>query len=249
MKTLPGFILMVLLGLGLGGFSQQSADSVSRKNTIKMEITSLFLYRNALVFSFERMIKPNQSLTVTAGYQEFPKLSLIDSNASVRSENDRSGTKFGAEYRFYLAKENKYKGPHGVYIGPYASLLSFNGEKNIEVDNNGVIEKALLTSQFNVINLGFEVGYQFIINNRWAIDMVFAGPSFSNYKAKLGLEGNFTFDETDIKNEYLQKVIEKFPGLKNIFDGETVSASGNANKWGAGFRYQMHIGYHFGRKK
>jgi hypothetical protein len=93
------------------------------------------------------------------------------------------------------------------------------------------------------------VGYQFVLNNRWTIDMVFAGPSFSYYKAKLGLEGNFTFDENDIQNEYLDKLLEKFPGLKNIFEGETVSASGNANKWGAGYRYQVNLGYHFGNKK
>lgn len=63
------------------------------------------------------------------------------------------------------------------------------------------------------------------------------------------LEGNFTFDENDIENKYLQQLIEKFPGLKNIFDGETLSKGGKANKWGLGYRYQFHVGYRFGGKK
>src|SRR4051794_35795429 len=102
------------------GITVSAQDSLSqRKNTIKLDITSRFLYRNALIVSYERVTRPNQSLVVSAGYQEFPRVSSIGQNIAVKDDRKRAGFKFGADYRFYLKKENKYRAPHGVYIGPY----------------------------------------------------------------------------------------------------------------------------------
>jgi hypothetical protein len=229
--------------------AQRSADTIVRKNTIKLDITSYWLYRNAIVFSYERVTKPNQSFAVTAGYQEFPRTSTLGSRIAVKEDNTRYGLKFGGEYRFYLAKENKYKAPHGVYIGPYFTFHQFKNGRTIEVDNNGTLEEASLTTKFQILNVGFQLGYQFVLNNRWAIDIVFIGPSISNYRFKATLDGNYTFDTGDIQNEVVLDLIDRFPLLGEVIDEKEASTSGKLDVWGYGYRYQLQIGYHFGRKK
>jgi Protein of unknown function (DUF3575) len=230
--------------------AQKSADStVQRRNTIKLDITSYWLYRNALNFTYERVTKPNQSFSITAGYQEFPRSSTLGSRIAVKEDNKKDGLKFGGEYRFYLAKENKYRAPHGVYIGPYFTLHQFRNERTIEVDNNGTPEEAILNTKFNIVNIGVQLGYQFVINNRWAIDLVFVGPSVSNYRFKATLDGNFTFDTEDIQNEIILDLIDRFPMLEEVINEKEASTTGKLDVWSYGYRYQLQVGYHFGRKK
>src|SRR5687767_14580106 len=50
-----------------------------RRNTIKLDLTSNLLFRNALNISYERVRRPNQTYAITLGYQEFPKLVSIGS--------------------------------------------------------------------------------------------------------------------------------------------------------------------------
>jgi Protein of unknown function (DUF3575) len=238
-----------LLSVILFSGTQLKAQSDStRKNTIKLDLTSYWLYRNAIVFSYERTVKPSQTFVVTAGVQQFPSLGTLDS-IDVTQSKRANGTKFGAEYRFYLKKENKYSAPHGVYLGPYFSYLNFKNTRGIEVNNDGTIEKGDLTTKLSVVNIGVQLGYQFVINNRWTLDFVFVGPSISNYFAKMNLDGNFTFDREDVENEVIDALIQKFPGLEDLINDKEISDNGKISTWGYGYRYQFQIGYHFGRKK
>lgn len=248
---MKNYICIIALSLitVLTAQSQESTEPVIRKNTIKLDLTSYWLFRNALNFTYERVTKPNQSLSITAGYQEFPLTSSLGSRIAVKEDNKRNGLKFGGEYRFYLAKENKYKAPHGVYIGSYVSFNRFGNERTIEVDNNGTPEEAILNTKFAVLNLGFQLGYQFIINNRWAIDLVFVGPSISNYRFNAKLSGTYTFDTEDIQNEIILDLIDRFPMLEEVIDEKEASTKGRLDVWSYGYRYQLQVGYHFGRKK
>lgn len=228
---------------------QDSSRYAQRKNTIKLDVTSRWLYRNSFILSYERVTKPNQSLAITAGYQEFPRSSSLGDGVAVKDDRKKDGLKFGAEYRFYLRKENKYRAPRGIYIGPYSTFLSFNNERTIEVDNNGTLQQAILNTDLNIFNVGFQLGYQFVINNRWSIDLVFVGPSISHYGYKADLSGNFSFDKEDIQNEILLDLIDRFPFLDDLVTNKEADGSGRLDIWSGGYRYQLNVGYHFGRKK
>jgi hypothetical protein len=243
------FSLFFISAFCLKSFSQVPDPVAYRKNAIRMEVTSALLYRNAFVFSYERMIKQNQSIILTAGYQELSGLSGYEDSIKAINKGSNTGYKLGAEYRFYLAKENKYASPHGLYVGPYISTTGFNNSTNVTINSNGLIESGTIKSNIRIVNIGFEMGYQFALSNRWNLDMVFAGPSVSSYDIKTKLNGNFSFDPSNIQNETFQKIMNKFPGMKNLFENETVGSSGRLNKWGAGFRYQINIAYRFGNKK
>ena len=227
--------------------------ATQRKNTIKIDLTSYYLYRNAIAISYERITKPNQSFAVTAGYQEFPRTSSLGDSIGVKDDRDRNGFKIAGEYRFYLKKENKHLAPRGLYIGPYMAFHAFNNERviEVEVDNNGTkeVQEAILDSKLTIFNVGFQLGYQFMFNNRWTIDLVLIGPAISNYRYNLKLGGTYTFDKEDIQNEIILALIEKFPLLEDVIDDKEVSGNGKLDAWAYGYRYQLLIGYHFGRKK
>lgn len=229
----------------------QKGDTSLRRNTIKLDITSYWLYRNAVVFSYERVIKskPNQTWGITAGIQQFPAVFGTIDNVNVTRETSAAGIKLAGEYRFYLQKENKYKPPHGVYLGPYTSFHNYSNDRSIEVDNNGVLEYADLSTDLNILNIGVQLGYQFVLNNRWTIDLVFIGPSVSNYSFKSTLDGNYTFDPDEITNEVIKGLIDKFPAFKELINESDFASKGKINTWAYGYRYQFQIGYHFGRKK
>lgn len=243
--------ILLLIVICLVSDSVHAQDTLRlpvRRNTLKVEFTSFALYRQPLVISFERVMKRNQSMVFTAGLQKFPAVLNLGQGIFVSRDISASGHKLGFEYRFYLKKENKFAAPRGVYIGPYLSYLGFSNQRDLTVDVNGTPESATLKTNFSIINPGVQLGYQFVLNNRWAIDLIFIGPSISNYRGKMTLEGNFTFDRDDIQKEILQNMIDRFPGLNDLLTDGTIDREGTINTWSYGFRYQIHVGYHFGRK-
>lgn len=247
-----GAIQKVILGILLICTQNVLAqESATRKNGIKLDITSHLLYRSAFILSYERVMKPNQTFAITAGYQQFPKLTSLGSGIQSTKEDVRTGFKVGGEYRFYLKKENKYLAPHGVYIGPYLSYLYFKNERSIQVtSDDGTKSDAYLKSNINVFNIGFQAGYQFVINDRFTIDLTFIGPSVARYGAKFQLDGNFDVDEEhEYQNEILQALVDRFPMLDDLIEDKEVDANGKANSWSYGYRYQVLVGYRFGHKK
>lgn len=240
--------LWILAGIHAAA-AQESPSPPQGKNIIKLDLTSSLWYSNAFGVSYERIVRPNQSFVVSAGYQEFPRTSRLGQNIEVKDDGKRNGYKFGGEYRFYLRKENKYPVPRGLYIGPYFTRHSFTNERALQVNNNGMPEEAILNSRFTIVNLGVQLGYQFVLNNRWTIDLVFVGPSVSHYRFALDLDGSYSFDEGDIQNEIILDLIDRFPLLDEVISDKKTTAAGRLDTWSYGYRYQLHVGYHFGRKK
>lgn len=248
MKTI--LLVAVLLADISYCLAQDSEPLLSdRRNTIKLDLTSYWLFRQAAVVSYERVINNKHSYAFIAGYQRLPPQSLLGSRVGSVQETQATGYKIGAEYRFYLAKENKFAPPHGVYLGPYFTYNTFSNGRDIQVDNNGLIEPAQFSSRFDVLSFGVQLGYQFVFNDRWTIDLSFMGPSLSNYRAKFTLEGNYTFDPDDISNEILETLVNRFPGLNELLAGGSLVKQGKVDTWAYGYRYQIQVGYRFGRKK
>lgn len=241
------YLLLALL-IPMQAFTQ--SDTVAlRRNTVKLDITSRWLYRQAYVISYERVINPRRTMGLIIGYQTLPEVRFFGDNITVNRDIRAAGFKLGAEYRFYLARENKYAAPRGVYLGPYLSFNNFHNEREITVDNAGTPEYATLTSNINVLNVGVQLGYQFVFNDRWTLDFSFLGPALSNYNASLDLAGTYNFDPDNISSEILEDLVTRFPALGDLLGGSTVTSNGRMNTWAAGFRYQLLVGYRFGKRK
>jgi hypothetical protein len=200
--------------------------------------------------SYERITKPNQSFSVMAGYVQFPKLKSMGDKIEVKDNVSKNGMTFGADYRFYLRKENKYPAPHGVFIGPYANMYVFGNDRQLSINSSdgSPPTDATLKSDLSIFNVGFEMGYQFVFNNRWTLEFIFLGPSISRYSLDLKLDGDFDIDEEDIiKDELLLALLDRFPLIKELLTDKEINLRGRSNTWAPGFRYQLNVGYRFGK--
>src|SRR5687768_4292627 len=107
LKKIP--VKIALLIILISSVENVKVQEVShlRRNTIKLDLTSNLLFRNAFNLSYERVRRPNQTYAITIGYQQFPKLSSIGTRIETTDDSKkRTGFKVGGEYRFYLKKEN-----------------------------------------------------------------------------------------------------------------------------------------------
>jgi len=252
MKTssLHSFIVLLLLICTIPVLAQQSESDATRRNTLKYHVGSLALFPKSFVMSYERLTKPNQSFSVMAGYVQFPKLNKKGAIIEVKDNVSKNGLTIGGDYRFYLQKENKYPAPHGVFIGPYANMYHFANNRNLNITSSDGTSKtqASLISDLNIINIGFEMGYQFVFNDRWSLEFIFIAPSVSRYWLDLKLDGNYDVNEEDIiKDELLSALIDNFPLIKDLLTDKEIKLQGRTNTWAPGFRYQLNVGYRFGK--
>ena len=242
------FIFLSLLLISSNALFSQ-ASSRDFKNSVKFNVSNTLLYDNSYQFSYERMLKENQSLNVFAGYQEFPLITVDIDNVNFAKSNNRKGYSIGADYRFYLGNINKFKGPRGVYLAPFLSFFQFETNRDIiytNPNNTQEVNTSNLSSKFNLTNIGGELGYQFVLWDRFVIDCVFFGPSITRYKFNTKLDNNIEGLED---NEVYQKVIEaiknKFPGIEGITGDEGIEKKGVQSITAVGFRYNISIGYRF----
>jgi hypothetical protein len=221
-----------------------------RRNTLKYHVVSTAVYTKSLVLSYERITKSNQSFAIMAGYVQFPELKKIGSAIKVEDDKRKNGLTIGGEYRFYLKKENKYPAPHGVFIGPYTNLYHFGNDRSLSITSSdgSSTTQPLLKSDLKILNVGFQLGYQFVFNDRWSIDVVFIGPSVSNYSLKIKLDGSYDVNEEEtIKDEILVALLDRFPLIKELLTDKEIDLRGRSSKLAPGFRYQLNVGYRFGK--
>jgi hypothetical protein len=214
------------------------------KNSVKINLTSFILYTNGIQVNYERLLSSKRSITIFGGYIEFPMPTIIaNSPLNFDQNRNKGGFSIGSEYRFYLAKENKYAAPHGVYLAPFVSYYHFVNTREGK-DTTNPTNQLTLNTTLSFLNIGAELGYQFVIKNRFVIDCVLVGPAVSAYYFSLKLNGT-TGNYSDEVQKILDAIKEKYPLLKDLSNGSKVSSSGISNFWSLGFRYAIHIGYRF----
>jgi hypothetical protein len=238
---------LVLLLSSTSVFSQTASKDF--KNSVKFNVTNMLLYDSSYQFSYERIIKENQSINVFVGYQEFPLFNVdLGSDTDFAKNNNRNGFSVGADYRFYLGSINKNSAPRGVYLAPFVSFFQFGTDRDIKHTdpNSGVVSTANLSTNFNLTNIGGELGYQFVLWDRFVIDCVLFGPSITHYKFNAKLDGSLPgLDDNEIYQKVIQGIKDKFPGIDGITSDEGIEKKGVQSITAVGFRYNISIGYRF----
>jgi hypothetical protein len=227
-------------------FSQGASKDF--KNSVKFNVSNMLLYDNSYQFSYERIIKENQSLNVFVGYQELPLITIDLDAVNFDKKNNRAGFSVGADYRFYLGSVNKHSAPRGVYLAPFVSFFQFSTDRDLIYTDpdTGVVSNANLSSKLNLTNFGGELGYQFVLWDRFVIDCVLFGPSLTRYKFNAKLDGNIPgLDENEVYQKVIQAIKDKFPGVEGITGDEGIEKKGVQSITAVGFRYNISIGYRF----
>jgi hypothetical protein len=243
------FTIFFTLFISIYAEAQQDSTSIKHekelKNIVKLNITSWILYSNGVQLAYERVLSQKRSFTIYGGYIEFPMPTIIANSPLEFDKNrTRSGYTFGSEYRFYLSKENKYDAPHGVYLAPFVSYYHFNNQRS-GFDTTNMSNNLTLNTSFNFLNIGGELGYQFVIKKRFVVDCVMFGPAISSYNFSVKLDGSSSGDYSEQVQAIIDAIKDKYPLLKNLSNGDKISSSGISNFWSLGFRYVIQIGYRF----
>jgi hypothetical protein len=250
-------LLTVSLSLTLSVSAQQSqqsyrSDSSSKKykNIIRYNLSGALLFGmdKYLVFGYERVVNKRQSFSINIGRAALPKLiSFSTDSVTLTKDLKNSGFQVSADYRFYLSKENRYDVPHGVYIGPF---YSYNGYKRDNSWNyktsTGTTSVASSQSDISIHVIGAEMGYQFILWKRLALDMLLIGPGFGRYKIDATIQENLPPAQKEKFYEALKQLLEqKVPGMNYVLSDHEFDANGKLRTWNIGFRYIIHVGFLF----
>jgi hypothetical protein len=222
-----------------------------RKNIIRINLTNPALFGDrALILGYERTIGEHQSFSINGGLAKLPKFNLIsildDSIVQLYKDSKDKGFLFTGDYRFYLASENKYKAPRGIYIGPFASYTYMGRENTWNLNTETFNGEVKTDFNFTIAAIGAQLGYQFIIWKRVSLDLVLIGPSVAWYNLSAKLDTSLEADDESALYAKIDEILkERFPGYTFVLDDIDFKKSGTTNTRSYGFRYTIHLGYHF----
>ena len=177
MKKLILFI--VFSGFTIFGIAQVN-DSTSLKIRNVVKFLPLNMLFHSASFEYEHMINAKNSLTLEVG---LPSQKSIIGHYGINANSDLKTAGFGtaalkAAYRHYAGKRRL---PKGFYIEPYLKYQQIKGNASIAGVNDMQIPYAGTSDlKLNTINLGCQLGVQFLIAKRVSLDLYF-----------LGLEGGY----------------------------------------------------------
>ena len=244
-------LIVSLMVLAVSGWSQEDSLTVKeRKNIIRWNITPMAVIGpKSIVLGYERLLKNNQSISLNVGYLEMaPRVNEEGETVQLFGDVKRGGFDVSLDYRFYFKNRNKFPAPDGLYWGPYASIynLTFEGQSNVFDDNGNKINTVGLDVGLTMYNVGAQLGYQFIIKDRFSIDLMLMGPSFTRYSFKMDFDADVALDPDDPFYIGMEKLLGKLiPGSEIVLDGAEFDATSNTKFSYVGFRYGVHVGYVF----
>lgn len=228
------------------------ARSQEKKNTIRYNITNPMIFGiENVIIGFERIVKTNQSFSIDVGINKLPSMkarSFTSDNTRLSLTNSKrnSGFHASADYRFYLKSENKYQAPRGIYIGPYYSYNSYkkNNEWTLNSPNfNGNLDTNM---KLDIHTLGIEMGYQFVLSDKYSIDIIFLGPGIGKYKAEANINSSLNLNDREYVLENLNDLIaQKIPGYNIAVNSEDFKTNGKVNINTLGYRFMINLGYRF----
>ena len=250
-KLLAFILLQFYILSGLQTICGQEAKPEKKylKNSVKINITNPMIFgTQCYVIGYERTIGNHQSLSFNIGRFALPQLININTD-SIQELNKTSSSKafhISGDYRFYLAKENKFNSPHGIYIGPYITYNSYSRNFTFSSATQSFTGDLNADFSFRAATVGFQLGYQFIFWNRVSLDLILFGPGVAAYKMKVNLDTNLDPDqEAELFQKINDKLQEKIPGYDLVLHPGTFEKTGSLNITSLGYRYVVILGIRF----
>ncbi len=221
-------------------------------NTIRYNITNPMIFGTKnIIIGYERVVSNNQTFSIDFGRNTLPNFkprtfSYNDATLELKHGRKNNGLHITADYRFYLKSENKYRAPRGMYIGPYYLFNSFNHDNDWFLSSNTFDGKLSNELSLQIHTIGFQLGYQFVIAKRFAIDIVAVGPGVGNYKFKASLSSSLSAADESILYEQINQLISnKIPGYNIVFENDNLKKNGVASINTLGYRFMINLGYRF----
>ena len=161
------FIAVLLLFSAINSVAQDQdslQNNFNGKNIFKWNASAWLLWgKGNYIFSYERVLKNDQSFSISAGHRIFPRLlrvGLADSTFIVREHLPKTGFSINLDYRFYFSSRNKFPTPDGLYWGPFFNYYNSKFKNSFNVyEDNLLQENVVIDTKFRTANVGILFGY------------------------------------------------------------------------------------------
>jgi len=243
-KTL--FVIFVVTGLFIQPSFGQADSIKSYKNTIRYNVTNPMLFSWKFnVFGYERVISDYQTASVNLGRTALDGFLLSNDSIDLIDQYNDKGFNFSLDYRFYLKKENKYRAPRGIYIGPYYSYNQFSRDLTWDLSTENLSGEIGTSFKLRAHFIGAQLGYQFVFWDRLSVDLILMGPGLWYWKLNSSFTSSLEAEDEAMILEKLNEMLqEKFPGSSLVI-GEGFEAKNSTNAYTMGFRYMINLGFRF----
>ncbi|MBA2500601.1 MAG: DUF3575 domain-containing protein [Chitinophagaceae bacterium] len=180
----------------------------------------------ALKWAPTGLIAGNISLLVEYGFGKHSSLTAklgIPVKVSHQLKYDGDDTRFSSRAMSFMAGYRRYlsqKQLKGFYLEPYFKYVhhSSEGKANTTLDGEAVLMQ--FNNDYNAAGIGVELGIQFLINERMAIDFFFLGPEINwarnNFKAVETTNNSaWTYAQAREAEYDIREFLDDVPFLKN----------------------------------
>lgn len=223
-----------------------------RKNTLRYNVSNpLILGVDNIIIGYEHIVKPYQSFVVNFGVNHLPSLNLKSfskdqTTINLTKTKDNPGYHFSMEYRLYLPTENKFKAPRGIYVGPYYSFNSFSKNNYWFVQSPQYNGDLITDIDLKIHTIGVEMGYQFVLSDRIAADIIFLGPGLGNFDINAKINGYINAgDKKSIYDNVQSLIAEKIPGYNFAINPQEIDSQEHINVNRLNYRFMVNVGYRF----
>ncbi|MGF7138895.1 DUF3575 domain-containing protein [Roseimarinus sediminis] len=180
-----------------------SMVSFAQENVVKLGLSGITYGDYSL--AYERALTPRSSMNLNLGYWDmnigfFNTDQLFNESGGISFEGFNTGWHTALDFRFYVGASDAIS---GLYIGPYLRYWNYGVDFSDEIETNNFTIDARLSS----IGAGFQMGYHWLIDQRWSIDLYFVGMGAesvninANYRSSI--DGfNYAQIEDDVKKAF-----------------------------------------------
>lgn len=230
-------------------FGQEAHHDTTHKNTIRINITPMLLTGpGSFTMGYERVLGKRQTISANLGHLQLPALITTKEGSPVEWVNSvrNTGMIASLDYRFYFSR-NKYAVPDGLYWGPYTTFYYIDNAADINLFEDEVLSGgARVQTYASMIMVGLQLGYQFVLWDRWTLDFIVAGPAVGFYDLNMTIQadGEISGDEEYLQGVY-DAIVSLFPGAATLFEEQEISTTGSTSFNSLGYRYLIQIGFRF----
>jgi len=216
-------LVFLAFGVSLGFAQDGDSLTIERNNVVKFLPVNLLF--QSIAFEYERMINPSNYITLGIG---IPNQKSIIGKYGIDFGSDVKSAELGtmhirAAYRHYTSQRML---PKGFYIEPYVKYLKISGNGNVENADFNDTYKGHIDVNLNSMNLGFQLGTQFLIAKRITLDLYFLGLEAGILNGDI----NATSDLGDPYATHLKTYIENKIADLPSYVGDKLTVSQSADK-------------------
>ena len=202
----------------------QDGDSltIERNNVVKFLPANLPF--QSISFEYERMINPANYITLGIG---IPNQKSLIGKYGMDFGSDVKSIELGtmhirAAYRHYTGQRML---PKGFYIEPYLKYQKITGNGSVENTDFFNTYKGKFDVNLNSMNIGFQLGAQFLIAKRITLDFYFLGLEVGFLSGDVIAISDQLADANNLKTDIEQKIAD-LPS----FIGDKLTVTQSADK-------------------